>query len=94
MCASVHTLEYNLPPPSPSPTPPPPDPEKADRSDATIIRVRLPDLLVPFVQCQLRSVLSTQPCRTAWSCPNVFDLIRVFFTLDECECGTQLGSGL
>ncbi len=42
MCASVHTLECNIPPP-PHPTP---DLEKADRSDATIIRVRLPDLLV------------------------------------------------
>ncbi len=41
MCVSVHTLECNLPLP-----PPPLHPEKADRSDATIIWVRLPDLLV------------------------------------------------
>ncbi len=66
MCASVHTLECNLPSPPTKPfTPPPPltphphlpptypptpPPGKADRSDATIIRVRLPDLLVPEIR--------------------------------------------
>ncbi len=45
MCASVHTLECNLPT---TPTTLTPHLEKADRSDATIIRVRSPDLLVKF----------------------------------------------
>ncbi len=53
MCASVHTLECNLPPPYP---------EKADRSDATIIRVRLPDLLVFQLWSRAMHILQTDIC--------------------------------